>query len=150
MQDASSLRQNIEADLDLLFCVDMLKLKVLFFGDQITNAPIEPGEGHLDVEAGALGLPSLIVVNLVDLLKQVKVFTALIEGMNGRCFVLLVHPDQALENISWLQLDPVGEEVGRVETDHILMLVVHLDVTDKFEESIFLVQVFWICGRKFE
>ena len=93
VQDTTSLRENIEAELYFLLSINMIKVEFLVSEHKVDYAPIEPSESEFDVEAGVLGGPLLRIINLVDLLQETKVLSVCVPGVLERCLIVLVHPD---------------------------------------------------------
>ena len=67
VEAASAVGQNVEAELELLLFVGVLEVEVLG-DDQVAHAPIQPRERQLDVEAGLVLVPRLLIIDLIYLL----------------------------------------------------------------------------------
>ena len=111
MKDAYSLRQYVEADLDLLLVIDLGEFESLFSLDKTADEPIEIREWDFDLEAGLLGAPLLQVVDLVDLGENSESPILSIDSVHQCCLVVLIHSNQSLEHISSLQLNSIQDQV---------------------------------------
>ena len=69
MKEASSVGKNVETYLNFLPNLDILEFLRFIRHKHITDAPVEPGEGCLDVKRRVLDVPILGIVYFVDLLE---------------------------------------------------------------------------------
>ena len=69
MKEASSVGKNVETYLNFLPNLDILEFLRFIRHKHITDAPVEPGEGCLDVKIRVLDVPILGIVDFVDLLE---------------------------------------------------------------------------------
>ena len=92
------MRENVEAELDLLLNLDVLKFGRFFSDQHVADAPIKPGESRLDVERRGLAGPRLSVVDLVDPFEQCElfVFALQIQGVLHLRLIGLAHTDETL------------------------------------------------------
>jgi len=94
MQHGSALWEYIEAELELLLCVDVVGSYVVERrDDHVCDSPIQPGKGQLDVKRALLVCPLSRVVDFIDLREDLEVLAASIDCVHQACLVILIDSD---------------------------------------------------------
>ena len=100
MKDATPPWEYIEAKLNFLLLVNTFQIEVFLGYDEVSNAPIEPSKAHLYIEVGVLVVPILRVINLVDLLQDIKALVLCSQGMEKLSLIVLAHSYKAFEYVT--------------------------------------------------
>ena len=100
MEDATPPWEYIEAKLNFLLLVNTFQIEVFLGYDEVSNAPIEPSKAHLYIEVGVLVVPILRVINLIDLLQDIKALVLCSQGMEKLSLIVLAHSNKAFEYVT--------------------------------------------------
>ena len=150
MQDASTFRENVKTQFNLLLLVCELQIEIRVRYDEVTHPPVEPREWQLNVKAWIVLFPRLRKINLVDLFEDVVLFIACVQRMLKWCLVFLVRSDQPFQDIARLQERSIGEVVIGVELGYIFVQIINFNDTEQLQVARINIRVVWICAAHFE